>query len=238
MEEQWEQALRYLERDSLLHMDMLEPIRRGTARLAYAGRDGVLLWEEGGGVPMLSAVDGSSAAKLTALAADLPGEDLVVHHPYALAPARALLGLTEWNECVQFSYTGPMPPLPEHDCLLAPLTAADAPTVEEHYHLIPAEAVRAAIEQGRMWGAWDRDGALMGFIGVHTEGAMGMLEVLPAYRRRGLAVLLETFLIRHLMEQGRVPFCQVFLDNAPSLALQEKLGLTPAEGHVYWVFAP
>ena len=30
------------------------------------------------------------------------------------------------------------------------------------------------------------DGQLAGFVGEHSEGSMGMLEIFPAYRRRGL----------------------------------------------------
>ena len=37
--EQLEQALAYLGRDPLFYMDMLEPLRRGTAELLYAEED-------------------------------------------------------------------------------------------------------------------------------------------------------------------------------------------------------
>ena len=55
---------------------------------------------------------------------------------------------------------------------------------------------------------------------------MGMLEVLPQFRRRGLAEVLEAALIAQQLERGRFPYCHVRHGNAASEALQKKLGLT------------
>jgi tRNA (guanine37-N1)-methyltransferase len=78
----------------------------------------------------------------------------------------------------------------------------------------------------------------VGFIGKHAEGSMGLLEVLPENRRQGLARTLESFLIDRELREGNLPYCQVFRDNAASLALQKKLGLQLAEGLVIWLRMP
>ena len=59
-----------------------------------------------------------------------------------------------------------------------PLDLGDLPVVEQHYDLIenPTELAER-ITSGGMYGACVED-RLAGFIGVHTEGAMGMLTVL------------------------------------------------------------
>ena len=64
--EQLEQALAYLGRDPLFYMDMLEPLRRGTAELLYAEEDGVLLCESGG-IHMMSAAGPAAAERCFAL---------------------------------------------------------------------------------------------------------------------------------------------------------------------------
>ena len=64
---------------------------------------------------------------------------------------------------------------------------------------------------------------------------MGLLEVLPSFRRQGVGERLERFLIARELEQGNLPYCHVFTDNHVSLALQRKLGLTLAEGSVIWL---
>lgn len=46
-----ETALTYLNQNKLLYLNMLEVLRRGSAELLYAGEDGVLLYDRGGGGP-------------------------------------------------------------------------------------------------------------------------------------------------------------------------------------------
>ena len=81
----------------------------------------------------------------------------------------------------------------------------------------------------------DENGRLAAFAGTHAEGSMGMLEVLPDYRRRGMGEALEACLIARQLEKGWVPFCQIFDGNEPSLRLQKKLGLKLASGRLYWI---
>ena len=86
---------------------------------------------------------------------------------------------------------------------------------------------------------WQRpfvDGVLAGFAGFHDEGSIGLLEVLPEYRRRGLGEALLCAAVRLALERGQYAFGQVFTDNRPSLALQRKVGMTVSEDILYWLF--
>ena len=103
-----------------------------------------------------------------------------------------------------------------------------------NYRHEDSEYLSWLLERRALYGAF-RNGELVGFIGKHAEGSMGLLEVLPAWRRQGVGENLERFLIARELEQGDVPYCQVFTDNQASLALQRKLGLTLAEGTVIWL---
>ena len=96
------------------------------------------------------------------------------------------------------------------------------------------EHIRQAIGAG-MLGAFV-DGTLAGFAGFHSEGSIGLLEVLPAYRRRGLGEALLRGAVRLALERGQYAFGQVLIDNAPSLALQKKVGMTVAREPLYWLF--
>lgn len=90
------------------------------------------------------------------------------------------------------------------------------------------------MRRGNVFGAI-QDGKLMGFIGLHSDGSMGMLEVFKPFRRRGVGERLERFLITYVMTAGRVPTCEVDSDNAASLRLQQRIGLVPAVGYTVWV---
>ena len=79
------------------------------------------------------------------------------------------------------------------------------------------------------------DGQLAGFVGEYSEGSMGMLEIFPAYRRRGLGYALECFQINRYLSQGRVPFDQVVVGNEKSMSLQKKVGMELSRDTVSWL---
>ena len=63
---------------------------------------------------------------------------------------------------------------------------------------------------------------------------MGLLEVLPNYRRQGIATLLQSYLTNLELSRGHIPYGQVFDGNEPSLALQRSLGYQRSAGLMYW----
>ena len=95
--------------------------------------------------------------------------------------------------------------------------------------------IQGTIDRG-MLGIFDGE-ALAGFVGVHDEGSLGMLEVLPPYRRRGYGLVLQLAIVRAALAQGRYAYGQVAEDNAASLALQRKAGMTVCPDKIYWLMA-
>ena len=77
---------------------------------------------------------------------------------------------------------------------------------------------------------------LVGFIGWHPEGDMGLLHVFEAYRRQGFAYAMEALQINLMLKRGELPRGQVIRGNEASLALQVKLGFTVADSTVSWMF--
>ena len=79
------------------------------------------------------------------------------------------------------------------------------------------------------------DGDLCGFIGYHKEGSIGMLEVLPEYRGRGIALRLQAVATNKRIKSGAYAYGQVIEDNIKSLNLQKKLGYDISDDKVYWL---
>ncbi|MCD7862384.1 MAG: GNAT family N-acetyltransferase [Lachnospiraceae bacterium] len=90
-----------------------------------------------------------------------------------------------------------------------------------------------------MYGAFVRsetgEARLAGFIDTHSEGALGMLQVRPPYRGRGIAVALESFMINQALGRDEIPFGHIFEGNEASLQLQRKLGLNVTDVILWWV---
>ena len=120
---------------------------------------------------------------------------------------------------------------------IRPLAEADIPLAAPHYHLAHNSAayLKKRADAGELWGIYEY-GRLAGFMGLHGEGSLGILAILPEYRRKGLASALEAWVIDWHLRRGWVPYGHVIEGNKASAALQQRLGLTKAELPAIWVF--
>ena len=231
-----EMAADYLARQGLRCVDMLELLRRDGGAVCYAGEEGVLLWDKESGAWFLSA--GREEDLTPALALIPPEAGLATcHEDWYLPRLEARLGL-EGRAFFQSVWTKPQPPeLPPFQGELRRLGPEWAETVAQAYCQTfgDTDYIRGAIDRG-MLGIFDGE-ALAGFIGIHDEGSLGMLEVLPPYRRRGYGLVLQLAIIRAALAEGRYAYGQVAEDNAPSLALQRKAGMTVCPEKIYWLMA-
>ena len=231
-----DRAVSYLSKDRLSHMDMLEVIRRGQADVIRAEESGVLLHDRPSGAWMLSASVEDMGERLLS---EIPREEkellFLVHQAFLRDSIARRFHRNLVNECIQAVYTRKRPPACAADFRVRPLVPQDADAVYESYHAVHSRTyLLERIEAGEMFGI-DENGRLAAFAGTHAEGSMGMLEVLPDHRRRGIGEALEACLIARQLEKGWVPFCQIFDGNEPSLRLQKKLGLKLASGRLYWI---
>lgn len=222
---------KYLEADIPLHIGILEPLRLGKAELLAAEEHGVLILLEDGRY-MLSA-DSLKAAEdmLSPILGKI--QQIVVCRE---GLTRALCEKYGWVvdcPCVQAVYDK-KEPLPL-ECDIRPLGMEYFDTVLQHYSLFQdPQYVEDRINSGVIFGAFV-EGGLAGFIGEHQSGSMGMLEIFPEFRRRGLTVQLESYQINRYLAQGRVPYDQVVLGNDKSMGLQRKLGMTFSRDTVNWL---
>ena len=63
-----------------------------------------------------------------------------------------------------------------------------------------------------------------------------MLEVLPQYQRKGLALALQNAMSNELKKQGAYVYGQIIQNNVASFALQKKSGFTVCDEPTYWYF--
>lgn len=99
-------------------------------------------------------------------------------------------------------------------------------TVYSNYaraELVNREYIRERLAEGPAVGVF-KDGALVGWAMTHDDMAMGMLTVLPAYRRQGIAYDITLALIRKMRGIGEVPIVHISKGNSMSLPLVRKLG--------------
>lgn len=230
-----ETALARLTGNRLLYIDMLEVLRRGTAQVRRAGPDGVLLYDPPSEVWF---VDAETPAVLEEMLPMMEGCTILTGHQMWYKDALAArFGFQTEQICHQSAWMADRPPeVPDFGGEILRLDRSWAEWAEAHYsHSFGGVAyMEEAIDRG-MLGAFVA-GKPAGFIATHIEGSMGMLEVLPQYRRKGIGEALLLAMTSFCLEQGKYPYGQVFTDNGPSLALQRKVGMTLSEELLFWLF--
>ena len=228
-----QKAREYLERDPLLYMDMLGPLDRGMVEVVSLREDGLLLYN-GPGEAFMLAADSLEAGK--ALCAGVEAMEIATAHDGETgAFLRDQYHLPDLRGCTQAAYLEkePLPVPPGFE--IRPLGEEFFSLILENYHsFTDPEYIHKRIAAGVMYGAFQK-GELLGFIGMHAEGSVGMLEVLPQHRRKGAATALMAFMTGFCLERGWVPFSQIFHGNEASLALHRSLGWALSQRPLYWV---
>ena len=209
-------------------------LRRGTGEIIEQSERLLLIRDSVSGAYLLACED--AAEGMDVLVRRLDGSaDLLMVSDCALGrEVFQRFGFAGGIECYQAAWYGE---LPDTDSTLRIRRAEEKDLdllIRSYDHVSPEEM--ALIVQRRKLLLGYEGGELVGFVGEHLEGSMGLLHVFPPFRRRGYGEALEKIMIAETMREGNVPFGQITKDNEPSLRLQRKLGLTISENLICWMW--
>ena len=232
-----------LMKDKRNYIHMIESLRRGRAEILYWEGNDILLYDRRCVTCMISASSRETGRRMLEL---IPEETCTVVTSQAFLnealcggdgmadEGTGIYGQFEiHSECCQLLYTQKTP-LPVKHKDIRRLTMDQLDYVSEHYSYDGRSYVEARIREGVMYGAFVEEEPV-GFIGMHSEGSLGLLYVEEAYRRHGIALSLEAYMINRTLEKGWTPYGHVILGNEGSFALQEKLGLYRSDRTVWWL---
>ena len=209
-------------------------LKRGSGKIIAEMDGALLLRDEVSGAYMLAC--GDTAEGMALLDRHISGECgllMVADRALGLA-AYEKFGFSDRLECYQVAYYGKTPSAgAELQFRIA--DESDLPMLTENYALLSPEELRAVVKRGSVRLGYDR-GRLVGFIGEHLEGSMGILYVFPEYRRRGFGAALQARLMARTIKQGYIPFGQVEKTNTASLLMQKKLGMTQSDRLIVWMW--
>ncbi|MBQ4425987.1 MAG: GNAT family N-acetyltransferase [Firmicutes bacterium] len=209
-------------------------LRRGSGEIIADTDHALLIRDDVSGAYMLACDDPSTGMALLDrhISRDC---SLLMVSDYALGIAAfERYGFSEKLECFQVAYFGEKPAADSRLTVRA-AEEQDLPMLTATYHLVSPEELEKLIRRRSILLGYERE-RLIGFIGEHLEGSMGILYVFPAYRRRGFGSALQKHLIIQTMEKGYIPFGQVEKDNRNSLRLQKKIGMTKSDDLIVWMW--
>lgn len=239
-------CLERLKKQKLLHIDMIEAIQRGRAILLEENENEILLLEKESHIvyhAWLGELKKIWESKLLSIhdLSPYPIYTLSIHQKEMLEVAEKI-GFAVDMECYQAVYTQKeklpirgLYQIEDEPVEVKVLGMEYLDFVAEHYHLAEGDGyVKERLQRQTIYGAFYK-GELTGFIGIHCEGSVGMLEVLKEYRGKKLAMTLETDLFNRFIEQGMTPYGQVVADNEASYRLQQKMGLCLSKQTMIWM---
>lgn len=227
-------VLNWLNDNKFLHVDMIESLRWNKTKLVYDDSNYLLIWDEISQSYLLTCrkIENSLPKKLVACM-DNPKQ--IVCHQFKLAEQlKAIYSLEIEHDCFHAVYTKKNSSSSNRLFEWKPLTLEKLPEVAENYHDMDEEYLKQRIEAKKMYGAYV-DKHLAGFVGMHTEGTIGLLVTLPDYRRRGVGQFLLECMTKEMLNQGRIPFSQIDRTNEASLNLHKKIGFQISQQSVYWL---
>ena len=220
--------------DPALYEQMLQTLVRGFGQVICQTDDALLVHCCRGNIEMIAARSREAALKLCSF---IPKRaENIELHGLDRETAGEICRRTGFRNVIEFVLYAHYAQLPPQgvQAEIRTLTMEDVDFLRENYTHSSREYLAQRVSEGVMLGAYV-GGRLAGFIGEHEEGAIGLLHVLPEYRRMGLGYALERAAIARTMAQGYVPFAQVVPGNEASHRLQGRLGFTRSKGTCYWM---
>ena len=146
-------------------------------------------------------------------------------------------GFTGSHEYRIMVWTRPEPPETVQSRLtISRPTDEEMCVIDATYEMADMEELQRDRGAGSLFAAHDPEGRFIGYMGIHSDSSMGLLQVFPEHRRKGYAEELEQFMIATALSRGLTPFGQIAPDNTASLHLQKKLGLVEAPGSIWFVW--
>lgn len=230
-----EYAKHFLSKDILLHIDMLQAFENMPLGFVRIEKKGVALQPQNSDILFLSAESPQIVKKLL-LGWPFKFSHVVVHQFVNVSFFEKNFGMNYEVVCYQAAYLKKDNlPLSNPNLRISALDIEHFDFIKRHYsHDIGDEYIAARLLQGNMYGGYI-DGEIVGFIGLHEEGTMGLLEVLPQYHRMKIASTLQAWLSNHLISQGKTPMAQIVQTNTASLSLQRSMGFEISDQLIYWM---
>ncbi len=222
------------------HIHMMEMLSRGNGEVLYHVGENVLLYHRKNQAYVLSATDQNNGEMLCEIIlqdAQERGKEptlFIVSREFLKDMVEQRFGAKAGGACIQACYTRKEPLSVRHKDIRR-LDKESLDYISEHYRNGSNRTyLLQLLESGLIFGAFVEE-QLVGFVGMHTDGSMGLLFVQETFRGQGIAASLESYMINRILEFGWTPYAQIYADNEPSLKLQEKLGLYLSNEMLWWL---
>ena len=216
------------------HPDMLVLLQRKSEEVLYDTKDGILIFDKASGFTVADATTPEAAQAINALITQRI-EDVVVRGSYLFTQMKDCTSYETGQPYYFVVFTDIHASAKPHGVTFKQLDTSYISVICDHYsfrELANESYIKQSLQEG-MIGAFHHE-ELVGFIGIHDTGSIGLLEVFPEYRHKGIAQALLTHMIHYRQKQGFLPYGEVFEDNIVSMKLLRKMQCSIPKDKAYW----
>lgn len=230
-------ALNYLEKNIMKNILLIHSIKRDTADIIYAEKDGVIIQENINKTYMISMENSNKAEKILENI-----DNILMYTIMNRKLAKDIIkkyNLKTEEKCINALYLKEEKlenRLEENEEIIN-LDMGYLKDITDLYKVVDEEYIKWELENNKIFGIFE-DGNLAGFIAEHKEGSIGILEIFENYRNRKLGTKLLKFMVNRALDNGYIPFSQIYTDNEISKNLHKKLGFTVDSNYDninYWI---
>ena len=231
----WEKALRLLENDKARNINMINFIKNYPVHWVDTAGESVLI--RGRSDEEWVYISSKSEVEFRQLIQGLDEEDkcfAVLEDwmlPYIVKGREIRSQLTS----IKLVYDKKIP-LPHGNSNVVSLSVKDAPYIYEnskYKEYISVEYIEERISNGIGLGIY-RDKKPVAWAITHDDGAIGFLNVLEEYRRKGYGTDVTVAMVKKMLELGKVPFVHIEEENEKSMNLALKTGFRK-DRRVHWI---
>ena len=228
-------ALRYLNKNILHHINMIESIKRHQANIIRSDIHGVVLFDVPSETYMISC---DSLEDYKRLLQDIEEiKECEVFQSWAKSYVQEKYHLIHRDTYYQAAILKEFPvTIPKPILTIRRLNENDISLVKTFYPTNDYTYVIQRLKEGALFGGFSNN-KVIGFIGIHDEGSIGLLVVIEKYKRQGYGLALLDFIIHHFIKNNRIPYSQISHTNQASIFLHQKAGMEISTGVIEWLTA-
>lgn len=226
-------ALGYLNKNVLHHINMIESIKQHHANIIRSDIHGVVLFDVPSETHMISC---DSLEDYERLLQDIEEiRECEVFQSWAKSYVQEKYRLIHRDTYYQAAFLKEDSTANSNPVLkIRLLDENDIPLVKTFYPTNDYSYVIQRLKEGTLFGGFLND-EVIGFIGIHDEGSIGLLAVVEKHKRKGYGLMLMDFIIQHFLGNNRVPYSQISHTNQASILLHQKAGMEISKDVIEWL---
>ncbi len=215
------------------HFALTNYVLNKGGEILYAEKDGLLLFYNG--IYVLFGTSGQGAKNALSLV-DSANCFVCSSSEEGDAVCEKFKNIKNKKACYQILYKEPFGvQIPENT------TVKELPPTDENIDFVTAtytlgfarEDIKRLMQNFTFYATYT-GGEISGYIGRHDEGSIGLLEIMPKFRRKGLGAFLVDYSVKMVNEQGDIAYCNIETTNEKSLKMHLKMNFIPSDKFVYW----